>query len=282
MFNSWIFWAVGASLAWGTGQIFIKKSLNGVTPLTYNILVTVVGLLVYLPYAFFLGFDPGNFGAASFLILAFVAATYLFYFYAVSMENISLAGTILATYPAATVFFSIIFLGERLTTNQLFFSLIILLGVVLIGLPEKLRGFKLEKWFVFAVLVSLLVGFADFLAKGVVNQTAMGDYFMLYAMATIPGLLLAYFVDKKGRVWPRLKGKFWLLALMGALGMEVGNVFFFTAFSKGPASLVSPFVSSYQVITVILAIIFLKEKLRKVQALGVALAVLGIILIGAF
>lgn len=247
----------------------------------YNILVMVVGLFVYIPYAIYLGFNLEKMSWPAFLALTFVSATYLFFFYAVSMESVSLVGTVLATYPLVTVIFSITFLGERISSTQLFFGLVILFGVVLIGLPEKVREYKLQKWFAFALAVSLITGFADFVAKGVVNKTAMGDYFMMYALATLPGIVLAYTLDKKGRVWPTVSGSVWWWVLLGALFMELGNVSFFTAFSRGPASLVSPFVSSYQALTVILAFLFLKERLTKVQALGVGLAVLGIIFLGA-
>lgn len=281
MLDSWLFWAVAASFFWGVGGIFVKKSLASVTPLFYNVLVTVVGLFVYIPYAIYLGFNLEKMSWPAFLALAFVAATYLLYFYTISMESVSLVGTVLATYPLATVIFSIVFLGERISSSQIFFGLVILFGVVLIGLPEKVRELKLKKWFVFAFGVSLVVGFADFVAKGVVNRTAMGDYFMMYALGTLPGIMVAYGLDKKGRVWPTVSGAAWGWVLLGALFMELGNVSFFTAFSHGPASLVSPFVSSYQAITVVLAFIFLKERLTKVQAVGVGLAAAGIIFLGA-
>ena len=246
----------------------------------YNLLVTLVGFTIYVPYAYSQGFNLQNVKLFDFLILAFVASTYLFYFYIALMSQISLTGTIWACYPVTTIIFSVIFLGEKVTPTQILVSLVILFGVALIGLPEKLKDFKFERWFWLAVAASAVVGFADFLAKSVINNTALGDYFLVYAFATVPGMFMAYLIDKKGRVLPKLSVKIWFMVIVGAILLELGNVFFFTAFSFGPASLVSPVVSSYQAITVVLALIFLKEKLRKVQAVGVALAVLGIILIG--
>jgi uncharacterized membrane protein len=280
MFESWIFWAIAASLSWSVGQIISKKSLDHLTPLTYNLLTTVLGLVGYLAFAFFLGIRGSGFSLTSFLILTFVTSTYLLYFYVTSMADISLVGTIWACYPITTMLFSVLFLGERVTPLQVFFVLIILFGVALIGLPQKLKGMKFELWFWLAVFCAGLVGFSDFLVKVVIGRVPMGDYYLIYALSGIPGMLLAFLLDKKGRVLPNLSKSLWLFASVGGLLFVLGNIFFFMSFSKGPASLVAPVSSSYQAITVLLAIIFLKEKIRKVQALGVALAVLGIILIG--
>ena len=142
------------------------------------------------------------------------------------------------------------------------------------------KNMKFESWFWLAVFCAGLIGFSDFLTKVVINRIPMGNYFLIYAAAGLPGMLAAFILDKKGRVFPKLSKSLWLFASLGGLLFVLGNVFFFMAFSKGPASLVAPVSSSYQAITVVLAFIFLKERLRKVQALGVALAVLGIILIG--
>lgn len=304
MFNSWIFWALGASLFWSVGQIVSKKSLGHLTPLTYNLLTTVLGLVGYLAFAFFLGIKGSGFSLTNFLILSFVTSTYLLYFYVTNLADISLVGTIWACYPITTMIFSVLFLGEKVTPQQAFFVLIILLGVALIGLPSRQdkipnltparrslgeggdkdlgsKKMKFESWFWLAVFCAGLVGFSDFLTKVVINNVSMGDYYLIYALAGLPGMLMAFLLDKKGRVFPKLSKSLWLFASFGGLLFMLGNTFFFMAFSKGPASLVAPVSSSYQAVTVVLALVFLKEKLRKVQALGVALAALGIILIGA-
>lgn len=268
-------------MIWGVSQVVNKKGLDSLTPLMYNLVVTAIGLLVYLSYASFRGFNVVHFRLSDFLLLTFVTATYLLYLYIVSLGQISLTGTIWASYPVTTVICSVIFLGEKVSLNQVFFIALILLGVALIGLPQKIADFKAEKWFWLALGGAALIGVSDFLAKFVINRNSVGDYFFWYSLAMLPGMILVWFLDKKGRVWPKVPLQIWLTVLLGGLLLELGNVFFFTAFSKGPVSLISPIVSSYQAITVVLALVFLKEKLRKTQALGVALAVLGIILIGA-
>jgi uncharacterized membrane protein len=62
--------------------------------------------------------------------------------------------------------------------------------------------------------------------------------------------------------------------------MELGVLLLYLGLGVGKASLVSPVSASYVALTVVLAVIFLREKISKVQLSGVIMAVLGIILIG--
>ena len=281
MFSGWLVWALLASLVWGVGQVVAKKGLNLFTPLAFNFLFVPFDLLIYIPLALLLGADPSRITLFDLLLTIFTLTTYVLYSYVISMGELSLTGTIISSYPLSTMFFSVALLGEKLTMNQFIFILLIILGVVLIGLPEKLKGLKVEGWFGLAIITALLIGFGDFLAKIVIGRIGVANYFLIYGISYLPGLMISLALDKKGRRIPKISLKDWVSALIGASMVTGAGIFFFIALSKGPASLVAPVASSYTALTVILALIFLKEKLRKIQAFGVLLVVLGIILIGS-
>jgi transporter family protein len=63
----------------------------------------------------------------------------------------------------------------------------------------------------------------------------------------------------------------------GALGMAT----FYLALDSGKASSVVPVIGVYPAFVALLAVAFLSESLSAVQALGVALAVTGVVLVGA-
>lgn len=281
MFSGWLVWALLASLVWGVGQVVAKKGLNLFTPLAFNFLFVPFDFLVFIPIAFSLGADPSRITLFDLLLTILTLTTYILYSYVISMGELSLTGTIISSYPLSTMFFSVALLGERLTVTQFIFTLLIILGVVLIGLPEKLKGLKVEGWFGLAIVTALLIGFGDFLAKIVIGRIGVANYFLIYGVSYLPGLLISLALDKKGRRLPKIPFKDWVSALIGASMVTGAGIFFFIALSKGPASLVAPVASSYTALTVTLALIFLKEKLRKIQAFGVLLVVLGIILIGS-
>jgi len=78
----------------------------------------------------------------------------------------------------------------------------------------------------------------------------------------------------------RRKGIFWAF-LTGILG-GLGNLAFFQALVKGgKASVVAPVTALFPMVTVLLALIFLKERLGRVQWVGLALAFVAIYLLSA-
>ena len=68
--------------------------------------------------------------------------------------------------------------------------------------------------------------------------------------------------------------------LLNGIFAGVGNVAFFLAFSAGgKASIVTPLVGLAPLVTVILALLFLKEKINRSQTAGLLLALISIYLL---
>ena len=78
----------------------------------------------------------------------------------------------------------------------------------------------------------------------------------------------------------RRRGVFWAF-LTGILG-GLGNLAFFQALVKGgEASIVAPVTALFPMVTVLLAVLFLKERLGRTQWVGLALAFVAIYLLSA-
>ena len=61
----------------------------------------------------------------------------------------------------------------------------------------------------------------------------------------------------------------------------MGNIAFFQALTNGQkASIVVPLTALYPAVTVLLALVFLGEKLNRYQWLGLAMAIAAIIILG--
>lgn len=71
----------------------------------------------------------------------------------------------------------------------------------------------------------------------------------------------------------------WLAVVAGIAGAG-GLAMFYLALSKGNASVVVPLVGVYPVITALIAVVAFDERIGTVQIVGVALATLGVVLIG--
>ena len=107
---------------------------------------------------------------------------------------------------------------------------------------------------------------------------------LLYTAGLSPLLIfVAWTVHRKGARDPhagRAAGVFWAF-FTGILG-GVGNIFFFQAMvAGGKASVVAPVTALFPMITVLLALVFLHERLGRVQWFGLALAFIAIYLLSA-
>ena len=107
---------------------------------------------------------------------------------------------------------------------------------------------------------------------------------LLYTVGLAPLMLfVAWTVWKRSpreSTRERRKGIFWAF-LTGILG-GLGNLAFFQALVKGgEASIVAPVTALFPMVTVLLAVLFLKERIGRTQWMGLALAFVAIYLLSA-
>ena len=136
--------------------------------------------------------------------------------------------------------------------------------------PASLPG-----WMWLALMSVAFWGLWGFLAKIGTDGMNARALQVLFVVGMIPPLLLALirvrFVvqkDRLGIVYGILNG---VLATFGMLA-------FYTGMAHGKASLVAPMASIFPLFTVAGAVFFLKEKLNKIQWVGIGLAIFAVVL----
>jgi transporter family protein len=149
---------------------------------------------------------------------------------------------------------------------------------------ETVRPGKLPKWLLWSLITIVLWGTWGLVSK--IASAGLDAYVnqLLYTAGLAPLLIfVAWTVHRRGAQDARegrAIGIFWAF-FTGILG-GVGNIFFFQAMvAGGKASVVAPVTALFPMITVLLALIFLHERLGRVQWLGLALAFLAIYLLSA-
>lgn len=219
--------------------------------------------------------------AVNLFIIFLAAVSYMLIFYALSRGKLALTGTVVSLYPMTTVILSSVFLKEQISAGQFLGIGSILLGGVLLALPErKKQAFHDLSWFWWGAATAISIGTGDFLTK--LSTNMIGAHSHLFFIAIIFQFLSVanYLIDQKGRQLPKFSQENFLPTLLGLFILWGGSLLFFLSFDFGPASLITPVSSIYPALMVILAVIFLKEKITPRQGLGVAAAVLGTVLIG--
>ena len=129
--------------------------------------------------------------------------------------------------------------------------------------------------YAFAALVAF--GLAAVFQKLATNRVSAETAFATFAAGFIPPSILLFFLE---RVTMNLPIAPVLWALAGGLLNGLGVLATLAAYRRGgKASVVTPLAAVYPMITVILAVVFLGEKLVAVQMAGIALALIGGVLL---
>lgn len=177
--------------------------------------------------------------------------------------------------------YGLLFLGEAFTP-ALFLGIILLISaIVVVNFPQKGERVNL-RWFCYAMLTFLGNGLTGIIVKlqAIEFQGAYGNDFMIIALAlvaltTFP-LALA---SEKGRVKVYLTGGALLFTVCGLLNGFHNTLVVYLS-SRMPASIMFPLLSAGGIlITLFVATVFYKEKLTKLQWIGLFLGIGSVVLL---
>lgn len=149
-------------------------------------------------------------------------------------------------------------------------------GIVLTSGPE-LSGMSTARPVLTAMLAGLFFGvFFVFMDRGSEDSPLL----TLWAMrATVTGAFVIVALVRRSTGGLQARDYLWVLGISaGDLG---ANLFFGIASTKGYVSITSVLSSLFPVVTVLLARVTLKERLRRVQVVGVAVTMVGVAMISA-
>ncbi|MHB8621620.1 MAG: EamA family transporter [Chloroflexota bacterium] len=276
----WFLFAVTTALLWGVGQVLAKRGLEFASPLLNNVLAALFTLVLYVPIALAGGVDLGRLPVA--LLFGLLSAVGLqAYPYALSKGPVSVTGTIIACSPTVTVLLAAAFLAEKVELWQGVAIGLAIGGSILLassgrGLSDRWR----LDWLAWGGTAAAVIGAADFFIKVGIERTNVFTFMLAAALAEVPVVLLLFALDHKGRRWPTASVGALLPTLLGVLALVSGGVTLNLAFANGPASLVSPLSASFVAFSALLAVVFLRERLNRLQGLGLGMAALAVIGLG--
>lgn len=135
--------------------------------------------------------------------------------------------------------------------------------------PTALIGLCILFWGVWGIFTKL---------SNVHNSPAFVTFaaHLLYALFSLP---LLWRVREEG--WDSINWKFpgiFCIVMTGVLGV-VAKFLYHLTISKAPASQVVPAAAAYPAVTVLIAVIFLKERLHLIQGVGLLLCIAGVYLL---
>lgn len=239
-----------------------------------------VGVLV-LAYALVRGFSVPNLGPLLpnlALMVVLYGAGNVFIFKALKAVEASEFTIVFATRPLWTILAAIVFLGESFSARQLLGTAFILVGVALVSWQKI---FRLSRGTLFSLVAALSFGLAFANDAFIVRSFDVPSYlslaFILPALA-VWAVTPAVTVKIKSLLTQSFLTKLSWLGIIYA----VSAITIFLAYQVGRnAAQIAPLNQTSTIITVVLAIIILKEKALLVKKLlGAALSFVGVMLVG--
>lgn len=281
-----IFVALFIMLSWGVGDFFlakIAKKENVFVVSFWNALIPFAAVAVLYFTLFFPKAIKGWDLALLALYSAVVLASALTFFKAFSVGKISLVSPITSTYGVVTMFLSLLFLHERLTSIQYLGIFLATLGLFLSVIDfSELRAFRFKsgvKGLKYAVVSMLGWGVTFTIAAVLIRRYDWITPFFFNYMITIP---LSFFImlrfakgRKHGLPFPA-KSSFPLL-IIATLFLEAAWLLYAYSVRTFPSALLAPISAAYPAVTILLAHFFFKERMAKIQYAGVAMILAGLV-----
>jgi transporter family protein len=137
-------------------------------------------------------------------------------------------------------------------------------------------GKRHSAWLFYALLCVVWWGVWGFLSKLGSDQASPQQLQVLFTIGIIPPSVLAWAqlgfkveTDRRGAIYGILNGVF----------TGLGMLAYYAALARGQASIVGPFTALFPLLTLALALAFLRERINRVQAAGMIFALAAIVLL---
>lgn len=284
MVPTWLLLAVIDMLAWGVGQVLVKRATDRLGAVTMVLFVTLVDGIVYL--VLFLASGQPLAASLETYAYATVAAAvgitgYVLYFEALRRGNVSVVATITAGSPIITILGAVAFLGEVPTLAQAA-GMALLVSVILILSYEPVgRDWKVPAVVTLSLVILVLWGVWGIFTKLAVDGPGFGPWQMLlfYSASNFVAGTPYYLWRRKRFPPPEPTPKNYGIGASGFLLMVLSIVATTLALSLQDASLVTAVGGCAPVVTSLVAFAFLEEKLTPLRAAAILLFIPGIVLV---
>lgn len=203
-----------------------------------------------------------------------------FYTQGLEKSNASIVNVVAGSFPVITVLASVAFFGEKITFLQLVGIALAIVGAILasINLKEFSKGhFFRDPGLRFAIYAMILWGMYYALIK--LFSQRFGWFWPTYiSLSTFP---CVYFFarSKKIKISNPFQRNVWLAFLLSVLFVRAAEASLNYALQSGHAAIVTPIAGSYPLLFVLLASIFFKDPITKIQKYGLAFGLAGIVVL---
>jgi len=208
------------------------------------------------------------------------SAGYLFFFKGFEIGNMSIVAATMNLWAVFTMLFAFTFMGQRLSQIQTIGVIMILAGVTIASLnwnEIQHRKFQLTSGVREAIAGAFFFGIYWNVSEIMVEEIGWLVSTGLIKLGIVVFMSIFFIFAKRDNSLAGVTSKtISAIILMGII--EAGAVAVVNyGLTIGDAILITPIASALSIVTIILAIIFMKDRITKVQGIGIGTAIIGIV-----
>lgn len=274
----WIIPAIIAAITDGTKDFLNRVVMIKEDPYVFAFLENFIAAILFIPI-FFMAKAPTNNLVYLFILISSIiwVAIAVIGNYSYKYTEVSLRAPISQIRILFLLLMSIVFLSEKLTITKGVGTLLIFLGLVILRFKKGKLNFK-HKGIQLTIVTAFLVALVAIFDKLALNNA--NPEFVSFFVYLIPSLILIFFTLKKKNEFKSIIKNQYKVVLIASI---LGAIFYYSslkAYALIEVSSVFPIIKTSALITVLLGIIFLKERqniLRKIIATLIILAGIAVI-----
>jgi drug/metabolite transporter (DMT)-like permease len=270
------------SLVYGFADFFGALASKKIKPVTVTFLAGLVGLgfVSIMSLIFGATFSPGAWFwgiAAGFAAAIGMTALYA----ALAIGPISVVSPLSAVVSAIVPMIVGFFLGERFSPIGFGAIAAIVVAVFLVGfVPGDDVRLPSTRALILGIIAGVGIGVVLICVDQAPSDSGLAPVILLRGMsAAMLGIFtLTAFMRARGVKQEKrepIPAKYWISVALAGIFDASANIFFLTGMRLGSLTVVSVLTALYPLGTIILARIFLKERLAKTQQLGIMIALLS-------
>lgn len=283
---------LGGMFGWGFGDFFVKKTVDRVGAIVSLVWAHLFGTIIFLGFAVIQLILVGKLiyiptGLVEWVGLMFFGVLQMIVYWLVyegfGKGKVAVLNPIFASFSGLVALGAVLFFGEVITGNLAVSLITIFAGVMLMNIDiDGLRAKKLNivpglKEIGAATILATIwtLGWSRFIE----GKDFLSYALFMYAFMTVAAYILSKFMKVKLQVGKKDGGIWKFLGLIG-LGEAVAYLSISFGYSlTSYTSVVALISGAFSLPTIILARVFLKEKVTLLQTIGSIVIILGIMIL---
>ncbi len=279
-----IFYGLGAAVGWGVSDFLAARAVRifGVT-LTI-IYLQLVGITSFGVLLWLLGEAPrGSFAVWGVVVaISFINSFGAFFIYRAFRQGIvSIVAPIVSSYGVVTLMLAVLLSGEEPSRIAITGALVTVAGVVLVSAVSRNGGTAGKAaWAGVPSALGAMLSFGIFLWAVDFVVPEVGVFWPVMVGKVTDVLLAIGLLVLRPRPFLRPSRELWWRIVVVSLLNSMGFLAFNMGVTVADAAIVAPLSSLASPITILLAWLFFRERLSRMQWLGVVTVLIGVVLVG--